>query len=894
MIPRQLTHKKWIDPPSGFVPDDLMHWLASFLDLEGSPTGSDFDLDVGAGDTSLGVEAGARTSLDLADGAARTGLNLVAQTLLKRGLSQEDEIQAFLDPDSYISASPYDLPGMDITVQRIQRALSQREKILVWGDFDVDGQTSTTILVSTLRQLGAQVVYHIPVRGPESHGISIQVLGQILAENQAHPVRVLLTCDTGISAQDAVEHANQQGLDVLVTDHHELPDVFPQALALVNPNFLPESHPLHTLPGVGVAYKLAEALFAACGRGEACEQFLDLAALGCVADVARLRGEARWLVQRGLKALSERKRLGLRVMMENANLQPGPVNTEHIGFSLAPRLNALGRLGDANPVVEFLSLMEDGGERRHKTGASTSAASDGGAFAAEISKVLPDNGSSIEKIGSADELRVRTFAAQLEALNSRRQLLTSQVLQAALAQIEQEPALLDEAVLVLAHPAWPGGVVGIVASRLVELFARPVILLASPPGEPARGSARSVEGVDITAALREISGGLLLGFGGHAMAAGMSLEAARIPELRKVLSQAVLRQGIPEPALAIDAFLGLEQLSLEFANQLELLAPFGAGNPDLLLATRNLLVKQTIRIGANKEHLRVILADAADREVEALWWQSADIAEQAGLEGKSIDLAYHAHPNTFRGEQRLQLTWVDYRLADQPLAALKTPQIVVEDHRRSPHPLPVLEKMLAAQPQLAVFAEGEAVEMLRQRLPGLRIVDRTNSEPLAALAIWTPPPSRAELRRLLISCQPASLALFAVPPQTEKLTPFLQRLTGLVKYALRARSGQLDLAQLAAAAAQGEFTVRLGLDWLAAKGYIMILEDQGNALRLGEARSVDNDALHETDRKNRQADAQEKLQLAAQIAAQITVLLDEAAAFRDYYQRAEVKALSDR
>ncbi len=395
------------------------------------------------------------------------------------------------------------------------------------------------------------------MRGPETHGISIPVLQQILDENQAEPVRVLLTCDTGISALEAATFANQRGLDVLITDHHELPASLPEALALVNPNFLPVDHPLHTLPGVGVAYKLAEALFEKAGRKQDCEQFLDLAALGCVADVARLRGEARWLVQRGLKALSERKRLGLRVMMENANLPPGPVTEEQIGFLLAPRLNALGRLDDANPVVEFLSLADDA------------------------------SGES-----QANELRARAFAAQLEALNSRRQLLTSQVLQAALAQIEQEPALLDEAVLVLSHPAWPGGVVGIVASRLVELFTRPVILFATPPGKPAGGSARSVEGVDITAALTEVSPGLLLGFGGHAMAAGMSLEAERIPELRKKVSQAVLRQGLPEPSLAIDAFLGLDQLSLEMTSQLERLAPFGSGNPDLVLATRSLLVKQ--------------------------------------------------------------------------------------------------------------------------------------------------------------------------------------------------------------------------------------------------------------------------------------------------------------
>ncbi len=212
-------------------------------------------------------------------------------------------------------------------------------------------------------------------------------------------------------------------------------------------------------------------------------------------------------------------------------------------------------------------------------------------------------------------------------------------------------------------------------------------------------------------------------------------------------------------------------------------------------------------------------------------------------------------------------------MAEQPLQIEQAPQIQVDDFRSVSHPLPLLEKLLNQNPDLAVFAEAEAVEMLRKRFPALRLIDRQNASPAGSLAIWTPPSSRAALRELLQRTQPASLALFAVPPQTEKLTPFLQRLSGLVKYALRANDGQVSLAQLAAAAAQGELTVRLGLDWLAAKGYITIEEDQGEVLRLAEGQTQAEDTSVD----------------AAQLAAQIAVLLDEAAAFRDYYRRTEVE-----
>ncbi len=836
--------KNWIELAPVEPHPDLLNWLIE----------------------TLGAQTEASAS------SAHKGIHLLAQTLHRRGLQTLEQVQPFLDPDAYLPVSPFELPGMHTTVERLLQAVQAGETILVWGDFDVDGQTSTSLLVSALRQLGGKVRFHIPVREVESHGVNIPVLSSLLDDHRGGQISLVLTCDTGISAVEAVAYAKQRGVQVLVTDHHEIPPELPDALALVNPNFLSDEHPLHSLPGVGVAYKLAEALFQAAGTHKTVEQFLDLAALGCVADVAQLRGETRYLVQRGLKVLGDRQRLGLRLMLEAAEVPLGAINEQVISFTLAPRLNSLGRLADANPVVDFLT-----GE---------------------------------------DEALARIFVARLEALNARRQLLTSQTLQGALAQIERDPELLEDPILVLSHPAWPAGVIGIVASRLVELYGKPVILLSAPPDEPARGSARSVGGFDITAALRWVqentsthslkdtagqnigdapgSRGIFLGYGGHSMAAGMSLPPERIPELRQRLRQAAALQELPQPSLPVDAILDFSELSFELAAQLEKLAPFGAGNPPLVLASRNLQVTQSTRIGRGQEHLKLILKDPYGLEKEVLWWQSADLAAGLDLAAQPIDLAYELRSASFQGKPQLQLTWKDFRPALQAETGVAQVHTRVFDHRGELRPIPVLAAILEEHPTALIWAEAEAVAALRKRFPQANLVDRFNLGPASSLVIWTCPHSRAELSQALTRVQPETLYLFNIPPEAEKLTPFLQRLAGLVKYALRTRQGQVELGHLAAATGQSLLAVRLGLDWMAAAGYIAIQDDQGEMLLLASAQ-VSQAGTEKTGSETEDAlpgeSGREKMPSPDRLGTQVAALLEESAAFRGYYRRAEADTL---
>lgn len=750
--------------------------------------------------------------------AAVGGRPLVAQFLANRGILKPDSARAFLDPNSYSPSLPEELPGLEEAANRLQKAIYRKETICVWGDFDVDGQTATTLLVSALRDLGANVTYHIPVRASESHGVNLPALQRIT--NSTPKPQVLLTCDTGISAHESVAYAQQSGVDVLITDHHDLPPSLPQALAVVNPKLLPAAHPLATLPGVGVAYKLVEYLYQHADREPEPTPQLDLVALGIIADLAVLQGDTRYLVQRGLPGLRQPHRLGLQAMFDLAELDPTWLTEEHIAFILAPRLNALGRLSDANPVVEFLTTQDPG--------------------------------------------RARLFALELEGLNARRKLLSDQIYQAALAQIDQDNSLLDAAALVLAHPAWPAGVLGIVASRLVERFHKPVILLASPPGELARGSARSIEGVNITAAIRAHQQ-MLAGFGGHPMAAGLSIEPQRIAEFRRLLSQTVqaLRgEAPPLPPLQIEAYINLDEINLELVSELEQLAPFGPGNPPPVFASRGLRLLSQTPVGRDGEHLMLTIGDEHGQTQRVIWWQGG--REQVP-QGK-FDLAYTLRSSNYRGQREVQVEWLEARPIEEPVQVIPLWHGPAEilDYRQEADPLPLLSK-LRSQPGGQVWCEGED----KKRLDGQ---NRFELMPAPVLAIWTTPPGPAELHSALQRVKPEKVILFAIDPNLDHMEAFLRRLTGLVKYALRSSQGVVSLPSLAAAMAQRLATVQVGLEWSQAQGHIRILSIDGETVFLEQGAGISQPTT-------------------AEIATRLAAMLDETAAFRQYYSHADKEAL---
>ncbi len=756
--------------------------------------------------------------------------SLVAQTLIRRGLTTTESARAFLDPEAYSPTPAAGLPGLTAAAERVERAIRSRESICVWGDFDVDGQTSTTVLVQTLIALGANVIYHIPVRGRESHGVNLPHLKGIIDQG----ANLILTCDTGVTAHEAVEYARTRGADMVITDHHDLPETLPQAVAVVNPKLLPPEHPLATLAGVGVAYKLAETLLETGNEKRETssasadhhsllvtrDSLLDLVALGLVADLAILKSDARYLVQKGLAALRNTQRLGLQVMMEMAELVPANLTEEHIGFVLGPRLNALGRLGDANPAVELLTTSDPG--------------------------------------------RARLLATQLENYNAQRQLLCNQVTQAAEAQLRADPTLLANPVLVLGHPAWPGGVVGIVASRLVERYRKPAILFSTPADEPARGSARSVEGLNITAAIAAQKD-LLLNFGGHPMAAGLALEPGKLPEFYRRLSRSVEKMlgetVYREPELRIDAWLDLPGVTLDLAAALESLAPFGPGNEKLTLATRGLTLQSAATIGRNKEHLKLAVTDESGNNQSVLWWGGAG---ETLPEGK-FDLAYTVRASDWRGSLQVQMEFVDFRVIEGEKMEVKSKKVEIVDYRAEKDPRSVLEK-ISGKPSTLVWAEAEAKKEVSGK-------DRNELEHADSLVIWTIPPSPEELQAALETVKPQTVILVCAHPFLEITDAFMARLTGLLKYAITHREGKVTYAELTAATAQRRITVVQGLNWLVSRGNIALLRQEGDQLWLAPGKTIND------------------LGGAARLWVEVQSLLAESAAYRAHFKRADKDTL---
>lgn len=745
------------------------------------------------------------------------GIPLISQMLHRLGHNDISSALGFLDINYYHPASPLELTDLEKAIEYLITAINQKKKITVWGDFDVDGQTATTLLVSSLQQLGAVADYHIPVRASESHGINLPVLKEKV--NQG--TQVLLTCDTGITANAEVAYAQNLGLPVIITDHHDLPMELPQALAIINPKRLPLEHPLGSLPGVGVAYELVYQLCCLFDRPEISQSFLDLVALGIVADLALIKGDTRFLLQKGLDDLKNTPRVGLQLLYEMMEINPQSISEEHISFYLAPRLNALGRLSDANRIVEFLTTNDLG--------------------------------------------KARLMAVELEGLNAQRKLMTDQVFNAAQAQLEADPRQLDEGVILLHNQAWPAGVIGIVASRLVERYNLPTILLSSPPGQYARGSARSIEGINITQAIAD-NQHLLIGFGGHPMAAGLSIEPEKIPDFHQSLANTIQNTAGTDKLIAtiqIDAYLPLSDLSLDLVTQIERLAPFGPGNPAPLLASRRLKLSGYTSVGRNAEHLLLTVEDETGFQRKVIWWQSSGWLVPQGM----FDLAYTVRATTYRGQKDVQVEWIDFRtVGEKPIQLESKRQLIqVVDYRQDTNPIPIIEPLLQIDDNQA-WCEGT-------QLPTIPCLNRYMlSSPCQKLVIMTIPPSPAELRTVIEKVSPEEIILLGINPGLDEPQSFLKRLAGLIKYSISTQNGHIKLSELAAASAHRIRTIQAGIAWLEAHGHISILSQNGENLVI-------------------QAGLGTSLINALQTAQQLRTLLDETAAYRAYFLKANPEAL---
>lgn len=538
---------------------------------------------------------------------------LVAALLIARGYETEDDARRFLSPTIEHLNDPHLLKGIDAALERIRKAIANDEKILIWGDYDVDGTTGTTLLRKALISLGARTSYHIPNRFTEGYGLNIDYL----AKAKADGVGLVITVDCGVRAFDPLIWARDNGLDVIVTDHH-LSDPergVPPAVAVVNPNQEGCTYPDKQLAGVGVALKIAQALIGDGGHAEQMNEFLEIAAIGTVADVMKLTGENRSIVSLGLRQLSRSRNPGLRALMEISDCT-SEMTSLHIGFRIAPRINAAGRMDVARHVVELLE--------------------------------------------SPDVASARKYAGILDSRNRERQRMQQEITERALLEAVQ---LADQHFVVVGGEGWHKGVIGLAASKIAEKLNKPTIVLSIENGI-AHGSARTVGGFHVLDAMTECAD-VFLQFGGHAAAAGMQLESGRLDELRARLNSFTeqVRGGSDiTPVIDIDAVVTPGSLSLNLLDSLSCLEPFGVGNPKPTFVTRGLRLMRDPLVMKEK-HLKFDLADETGKRFEVVWWDGIERSSGQTLKpGSGIELAYAAEANTWQGRRRLQLVVEDLRV----------------------------------------------------------------------------------------------------------------------------------------------------------------------------------------------------------------------------------------
>lgn len=539
---------------------------------------------------------------------------VIANILLNRGISETD-FRSFLSKSKRSIKNPMTMLDMDKAVKRIKTALDNHEKTVIYGDYDVDGITSTALLYEFLKSQGADVIYYIPDRRDEGYGINIMAVNKLIKQG----MKLLITVDCGITAIGETEFAKLQGMDVIITDHHTCKERIPTAAAaVVNPKRAEDEYEFDGLAGVGVAFKLTLALAMELGlnTGKCFDTFCDLAAIGTIADVVPLIDENRIIVDKGLKLLQNPSRPGLYELLKVAGVESKKINASTIAFSIAPRLNAAGRLGTAVTAVELLLTH--------------------------------------------DTKRAAEIAAELDKENKERQETEQSIHNDALQMIAADPNFGRKKVIVLAKEGWHNGVIGIVASRITEAYNKPCILISLCNGV-GKGSGRSISGFNLFDALND-SDELLTNFGGHAAAAGLGINEGNIEKFTKRINKYADTQLTEQdmiPVVKIDSILNGGSLTIELAKLISVLEPYGMGNEKPVFAVKNALVRSVAAVGADGRHLRLQI----EKDGVSVGCIGFGFGEFARLlkSGDGVHLAFRLDVNNYQGNENLQLVLNDIK-----------------------------------------------------------------------------------------------------------------------------------------------------------------------------------------------------------------------------------------
>ena len=574
---------------------------------------------------------------------------LVAMLLDIRGITDGRDIEEFLYGE-VLAASPFEIKDMDKAARRVQDAIESGERICVYGDFDADGVTSTALLYSYLSDVGADVIYYIPSRETEGYGMNKDAVTKIYQNG----VKLIITVDNGIAAADEVAYANSLGIDTVVTDHHAVPEVLPDAVAVIDLHRPDCNSSFKELSGVGVAFKLVQAIEGEYADVEGLlENYSDLAAIGTVGDIVSLRGENRVLVRSGLRHINNRDRLGIAALIEDAGLGGKTISSGNLSFTIVPRINAGGRLGLSKKSVSMLLTDDED-------------------YAADI-------------------------AAELSSDNSERQRIERDILSDIDSLIREHPSIVNNRVIVVCGEGWHKGVIGIVASRVKDVYNKPAIIISLEDGV-CRASGRSVAGFSLIDAVFSCSG-LLIQCGGHPMAVGFGIERENIEGFIAQINRYAAAVPVPAPTLELDCKLNPAQLSVELARGLTLLEPYGSGNPTPLFGLFNMTLRDIREIGGGR-HLRLTLS-RGDSTVYALRF-SVSLADFPYQVGDIVDLAVTLDINEYNNNETLSAVIRDMRFSGQDEDEIISSKELFESFCRGDHITPA--QALSLLPSRQEFA----------------------------------------------------------------------------------------------------------------------------------------------------------------------------------------------
>lgn len=537
---------------------------------------------------------------------------VLATLLVNRGVTDPETAYKFLNPNIKDLHDPFLMADMRAAVDRILRAVEQKEKILIYGDYDVDGTTSTVILKKALTLIGAEVSYYIPERLKDGYGLREDAMERAKQDGY----RLVISVDTGIRACQVVEHARSLGLDIIITDHHLPEEGLPRANAVLNPKRADCRYPNKNLAGCGVAFKLAQALLNETGHGLLVESFIKIAAIGTIADIVPLTGENRIIAKYGLAGLRKPNNHGLRALLEVAGLTDKAVSCVDVGFRLGPRINAVGRMAGASAAVDLFDA--------------------------------PDLESAMR------------LALQMNEQNTARQQAEADILTQVLDEIERDPSHAQSHVAVIAGQGWHRGVIGIVASKVVERLHRPTIIISIEDGV-GHGSGRSIPAFHLLDGLTSCAE-LFERFGGHSHAAGLAIRADHVAELRRRLNEharAVLKDEDLIPIIDIDCPLPLKLAAHDTLEEICRLEPFGPGNPQPVFETRGAVVVSAPRV-LKEKHLKLRVMQSG-RWMDCLWWGAAERAGDV-FAGDRVSLAFTLSENTYNNNTQVQLTLKDMKI----------------------------------------------------------------------------------------------------------------------------------------------------------------------------------------------------------------------------------------